>query len=142
MAADSGGLTACRSDCPFARADPQCMGSATVENRGIYRLAGRVGGYARAALYDGREMTAAARQRFIESFREGHDCRVCPRVELPADLLPAERERRAEALRRLHYARVALASARKRAEKKAATPAKVTAQEDRDATSSPRRSAA
>jgi hypothetical protein len=61
------------------------MGSATVERSSIHRLAGRVGGYARAAKHDGRAMTAAARQRFIDSFLEGHGCRVCPAAELPAD---------------------------------------------------------
>ena len=64
--------------------------------------------------------TAKARQTFADSFLEGHACRVCPPVELPADLLPAERARRAEALRRGHYARVALASAHARSKKKAA----------------------
>lgn len=80
----------------------------------IHRLAGRVGGLTRAAMYDGRDMTAAARAAFAASFREGHACRVCPETRLAPDLLPHERERRAEALRRAHYARVALASARKR----------------------------
>ena len=106
------------------------MPPATVEKRSIYRLAGRVGGYARAALYDGRDMTAAARQRFSESFREGHACRVCPAVTLPADLLPTERERRGEALRRLHYARVALASAQARSKKRTAPNANGTALEE------------
>ena len=87
----------------------------------IYSLAGRVGGYARAARYDGRDMTAAARRRFAESFLEGHGCRVCPEVAIPAGLLPEERSRRAEALRRSHYARVALASSQARAKKKAGT---------------------
>jgi hypothetical protein len=86
----------------------------------IHSLAGRVGGYARAARYDGREMTAAARQRFADSFREGHECRVCPAVAMPDGLLQGERARRAEALRRAHYARVALASSQARAKRKAA----------------------
>lgn len=83
----------------------------------IHRLAGRIGGLERAARYDGAAMTAAARQRFAESFLEGHTCRVCPEIGLPSHLLPAERKRRAEALRRAHFARVALASARVRREK-------------------------
>jgi hypothetical protein len=87
-------------------------------SRSIYSLAGRAGGYTRAALYDGREMTQAARDKFRESFAEGHACRVCPAVTLPGDLLSGERERRAEALRRAHYARVALVSARVRSSKK------------------------
>jgi hypothetical protein len=85
----------------------------------IHSLAGRVGGYVRAARYDGREMTAAARRRFAESFLEGHGCRVCPTVAMPDGLLPGERARRAEALRRAHYARVALASAQARSRRKA-----------------------
>ena len=89
-------------------------------NSSVLSAAGRVGGYARAALHDGRDMTAAARARFIASFADGHACKVCPPVTLPADLLPAERARRAEALRRSHYARLALARARNRV---AAAPA-------------------
>jgi hypothetical protein len=99
------------------------MPLATVDKRSMYRIAGRVGGYTRAALYDGREMTQAARDKFRESFAEGHACRVCPAVTLPGDLLPGERERRAEALRRAHYARVALVSARVRSSKKKAANA-------------------
>lgn len=111
-------------------------------SRSIYSIAGRVGGHARAAMYDGREMTARARARFRESFAEGHACRVCPAVTLPSDLLPVERARRAEALRRAHYARVAMASARARANKKAAPVRKSgTALEDRDATTTPHRRA-
>lgn len=95
----------------------------------IYSLAGRVGGHTRAALYDGAAMTAKARETFAASFRDGHRCRVCPPFEMPADLLPGERERRAEALRQAHYARVALASARARSKKKAGRSAMPKAQE-------------
>ena len=95
----------------------------------ILSLAGRAGGYARAALYDGRDMTAKARETFAASFLRGHACKICPAVEIPAGLLPGERERRAEALRRSHYARVALASARARSQKKAAALRNATAQE-------------
>lgn len=120
------------------------MAQATVEKGSVYRLAGRVGGFARAARYDGLAMTAAARLRFAESFLEGHRCRICPDVTLPANLLPHERERRAEALRRGHYARIALASARARSgKKKAATARKsVTTLEDGDGSADPRRPAA
>lgn len=109
----------------------------------IQALAGRVGGYARAAKYDGREMTARARQTFVDSFLEGHACKVCPEVVFPADLLPVERQRRAEALRRSHYARVALSSARARADKrKSATATNGDALEvDRDFTTTPHRRA-
>lgn len=100
-------------------------------SRSIYSLAGRVGGHARAAMYNGIEVTQRARDAFAASFHEGHACRVCPRVELPADLLPGERGRRAESLRRAHFSRVALASVRARADKKrtAAVRKAATAQE-------------
>ena len=113
------------------------MAQATVEKGSVYRLAGRVGGFARAARYDGLAMTAAARQRFAESFLQGHRCRICPDVTLPADLLPHERERRAEALRKGHYARIALASARARTDKKKAASVRKseTAQEVSSASS-------
>ena len=118
------------------------MPPATADKRDFHRLAGRVGGYARAALHDGAEMTEKARETFRASFEEGHGCKVCPRIDLPAGLLPVERARRAEALRRGHYARVAMASARALSLKKAATVHKsVTAQEDRDATTTPYRRA-
>ena len=71
-------------------------------------------------MYDGREVTARAREVFAASFLDGHTCRVCPVVSLAPDLLPKERDRRAEALRRAHYARIAMASAQARSTKKAA----------------------
>ena len=100
---------------------PQTIVARALSSHGqrLHRLAGRVGGFARAARYDGREMTAAARSTFAASFLTGHGCRVCPRVDLPGDLMPGERARRAEALRRGHYARVALAGVRARRARKA-----------------------
>jgi hypothetical protein len=67
---------------------------------------GRIGGYITAARYDGREQTAKARATFRQSFLD----QVDPDRTLPEP----ERERRAEALRRAHYARLALASVRSR----------------------------
>jgi len=84
----------------------------------IFALAGRKGGHARAARYDGLAVTAKARETFAGSFADGHGCVACgPRVEIPASLPAAERDRRAEALRKKHYAALAL----RRAQKKAAT---------------------
>lgn len=74
----------------------------------------RLGGLTRAALYDGAAVTAKARETFRTSFLTGHRCRVCPHVEIPADLAPLERQRRADALYQAHYVRVRLARGRKR----------------------------
>ena len=81
----------------------------------------RLGGLARSAQYDGREVTANARRVFRDSFLVGHTCKVCKPTIIPAELAHSERERRAEALRRLHYARVALASAEARSKRSAGT---------------------
>lgn len=69
----------------------------------------RLGGLTRSALYDGREVTAKARQAFRDSFLIGHTCKVCPQVTIPLDLAVAERQRRADALHQAHYVRVRLA---------------------------------
>ena len=72
---------------------------------------GRLGGLRTAALHSPLEITAPARSRFESSFAEGHGCRICgPRVEIPADLPEAERERRGQALRKIHATRIGLAS--------------------------------
>jgi hypothetical protein len=66
-------------------------------------LRSRKGGYTRAAMYDGREVTKNARTAFKESFAQ----QVDPDGVLP----PAERARRAEAARRAYYSGIALKSA-------------------------------
>ena len=73
-------------------------------------LRARIGGLSRAALYDGRIVTASARRAFLDRFLREVD----PTGELPQ----AERERRAEAARRAHMSRLALRSARARSRKK------------------------
>ncbi len=73
-------------------------------------LRGRIGGLALAAQRDPREYTAAARAAFLVRFEEMVD---------PDGLLsPAERQRRAEAAKKEHFARLALKSAKTRASKK------------------------
>ncbi len=72
------------------------------------RLNGRIGGLKLAATRDPREYTAAARRAFLERFYEG----------IPDDLPESERERRALAARRLHFARLAKASAGARARRR------------------------
>jgi hypothetical protein len=70
---------------------------------------GRLGGLTTAARHGGTAATQAARDTYRQSFREGHGCRVCPRVDIPFDLPDDERERRGEYLRRAHFARMAMA---------------------------------
>lgn len=69
---------------------------------------GRIGGYVTAAKYDPLSLTAKARRVYRESFRDGHECAACPLVVIPSNLPELERARRAEALRRAHFARLAL----------------------------------
>ena len=73
----------------------------------------RLGGLTRAALYDGAAVTAKARETFRASFLAGHSCKVCPEVPVPAELPPAERQRRADALYAAHYVRIRMAKAEK-----------------------------
>lgn len=77
------------------------------------KLRARIGGLARSAKYPGLEVTAAARQTFRESFAR----QVDPEGTLPE----AERARRGEAARKLHYARMAFVSAKVREKKTAST---------------------
>ncbi len=78
------------------------------------RQSGRKGGLTKAALYDTREATAAARAAFQDSFLDGHACKVCSRIDIPDDIPAHERRRRAEALRRRHFASIALQRTRKK----------------------------
>lgn len=70
-------------------------------------LAGRLGGLSRSARYDGLEITGKARGTFADSFLMGHECSVCPPIAIPVDLPRDERERRAAALKKSHYVRIA-----------------------------------
>lgn len=84
-------------------------------------LRGRLGGLRRSALYDGRDMTAKAR----EAMRDKFIAEVDPDLKLPE----AERLRRAEAARKAHYARLTLMAARARkakANRRAAAEARTT----------------
>jgi hypothetical protein len=78
-----------------------------LHNRRIARL----GGLSFAATHDGRQATAGARDAFHASFEE----RV--RHQFPELTDTAEIERRADALRRLHYAQLAYKSAAARTKK-------------------------
>lgn len=76
---------------------------ATPRTRQLRSLAGRIGGYRKAALYDARQATLPAREAFARRFLD----QVDPERTLPEP----ERLRRAEAARRAHFARLALLSA-------------------------------
>ena len=72
----------------------------------------RIGAYALHSQRDPRETTAKARATFLERFEADVD----PDGVLP----PAERQRRAQAARKGYFAKLALKSAKKRRNKKAA----------------------
>jgi len=84
-----------------------------------------MGGLANAARHDGRAMNEAARKSYRASFLDGHTCPACGTVVLPAELGPSERQRRADALYRLHMSRLAYASAKKRSRKAATAGARL-----------------
>jgi hypothetical protein len=72
----------------------------------VRSLAGRIGGLTLAATHDPHEYTAPARHAFLAQFEH--------QVDPEGTLLPAERARRAEAARKLYFARLALKSAQAR----------------------------
>ena len=75
--------------------------------------------FAVQARYGSTAINERARAVYKDSFRAGHSCRLCPAIVIPEGLSGAEIDRRAVALRRAHFTRLALASSRKR--KKTAT---------------------
>lgn len=77
------------------------------DGAGLRRLRGKIGGLALAAQRDPKEYTRAGRAAFLSRFEEEAD----PDGVLP----PAERARRAEAARRLHFTKLAYLSAKTRA---------------------------
>lgn len=79
---------------------------ATPRTRQLRALAGRIGGYRKAALYDARQATLPAREAFARRFLD--------QVDPTRKLAEAERNRRAEAARKAHYASLALKSAKAR----------------------------
>lgn len=70
------------------------------------RLRARIGAYALHSKHDPRETTKAARRAFLATFER--------LVDPDGKLDPAERARRAEAAKKSHFLRLALASARAR----------------------------
>jgi hypothetical protein len=70
------------------------------------QLRARLAAFTRASLYDGKAVTAKARQTFLDQFEQ----QVDPDRQLPI----AERARRAEAARKAHMTRLALKSSKTR----------------------------
>ena len=106
--------------------------SLTTAQRALY---GRIGAAVARSRHSPSELTAAGRAAFLGRF-----------VEQARDLHPdandAEIVRVADELKRAHFLRLAAASSRARATKKAASSTKADGLEDRDATSTPHRPAA
>lgn len=74
-------------------------------------LRGRIGAYALHATHDPRVTTAHARAKFLAKFER--------EVDPDYTLTPAERARRATYARKLHFARMALTSAKTRRQRAA-----------------------
>jgi len=89
---------------------PVCATSLNQDpERQLRKLRARIGAYSLHAKYDSRQLTAKARSTFLQRFEDEVD---------PDRLLSsAERERRAAAARKAHFARLALASAKARAKR-------------------------
>ncbi len=81
----------------------------TPEKRAHLASIARLGGLAAAARNDTVARSLPARTAFHESFLLGHGCKVCKTVTIPADLPDTERQRRATALRALHFGQMARA---------------------------------
>jgi hypothetical protein len=80
---------------------------------------GQLGGLTTSSRHDPSTYTAKARATFLARFLDEVD----PLHELPDE----ERQRRAEAARRAHFARLALASAESRRQKRGTDEGEVTA---------------
>jgi hypothetical protein len=72
----------------------------------LHSLAGRIGGYEKAARVDNREATRPAREAFAQRFVD--------QVDPERKLSEADRHRRAEAAMKAHMTRLALKSAKAR----------------------------
>lgn len=82
----------------------------------VRRLRAKIGGYALAASADPMEYTAAARQRFHDSFTDKARAEAQARGEQVSE---RDIERRGEALRRAHYTRLSLRSVQVRTRQRA-----------------------
>ncbi len=83
-------------------------------DRKAMALRGRIGAHVAHSRHDSREMTANARATFRASFEAA--------VDPEGILSPEERARRADQLRKAHFAKLAYLSAEARRRRKPATP--------------------
>jgi hypothetical protein len=98
-------------------------------------LRARIAGYQRAALYDGREVTAKARERFHNGFVE--KARLAAQAA-GQKITEQEIERRGEALRRAHFAKLAFLAVKARSRTKKTTEARSLASVEQEASTSGR----
>lgn len=74
------------------------------------RLRAQVAALTRAAQTDGAEISAPAREQFLQNFLTEHTCRLCGTITIPPHLTPAQRNRAAAAAKRVHFKRLNLQS--------------------------------
>jgi len=79
----------------------------------------QLGGLAANAQRDTKAHAEMMRRAIQDGYQTGHDCRLCRRIDIPADITPEERQRRAHALWQLHWARMRRQKARFATQRKA-----------------------
>lgn len=77
------------------------------DDRILRSMHARIAALTRAARTDGREISAPARAAFMAKFETGHECKLCPKVEIDPDLPPDQKQRAIEALISAHFTRMA-----------------------------------
>lgn len=78
------------------------------ERRARLAAIGRVGGLTNSARNNMADLSRQGNAAFRATFLDGHSCKRCPATVMPDNLPEDERARRADALYRLHFARMAL----------------------------------
>ena len=89
----------------------------------------RIGGLARVALAESRSaVSAPARKAYRESFRQGHECGLCPRIDIDQELPEEEIQAKADILYRLHMTRISHHAKEKRRKAAEAVSAAIRAE--------------
>lgn len=83
------------------------MNEVTLAQRAHLSSIAALGGLAASAVTDTVARAQKGQAGFRARFAYGHECAICPPVAIPSELPVAERERRADAIFRLHFARLA-----------------------------------